>query len=116
MTIVYPGVFVSFEEPIEDLVTNFASLGFDPRSLAARKKLALEYVAKAAKARHIAAVNMSLGGGRMWTEPCDNDPRAGAHVTAADSPPNPPRSWSCGWCKSGAKPHKGNHNSKIGEG
>lgn len=39
-----PGVFMSFEETIEDLTLNFASLGFDPRSLAARKKLFLEHV------------------------------------------------------------------------
>ena len=39
-----PGVFLSFEESIEDLVLNFASLGLDPRPLAARKKLALDYV------------------------------------------------------------------------
>src|SRR5690349_1436150 len=32
-----PGVFVSFEETIEDLTLNFASVGFDPRPLAARK-------------------------------------------------------------------------------
>lgn len=39
-----PGVFVSFEESVEDLTMNFASLGFDPRPLAARKKLSLDYV------------------------------------------------------------------------
>jgi len=39
-----PGVFMSFEESIEDLTQNFASLGFDPRPLATRKKLALDYV------------------------------------------------------------------------
>ena len=39
-----PGVFLSFEESIEDLTANFASLGLDPRPLAARKKLALDYV------------------------------------------------------------------------
>lgn len=39
-----PGVFVSFEESIEDLTLNFASVGFDPRPLAARKLLALDYV------------------------------------------------------------------------
>jgi circadian clock protein KaiC len=39
-----PGVFLSFEESIEDLALNFASLGLDPRPLAARKKLALDYV------------------------------------------------------------------------
>ncbi|MEV0346493.1 S8 family serine peptidase [Nonomuraea sp. NPDC050680] len=49
------------------------------------QKLALEYVAKAAKARHIAAVNMSLGGGRMYTEPCDSDPRAGTHKAQFDA-------------------------------
>ena len=39
-----PGVFLSFEESIEDLTANFASLGLDPRPLAARKKLSLDYV------------------------------------------------------------------------
>jgi circadian clock protein KaiC len=39
-----PGVFMSFEETIEDLTLNFTSLGFDPRPLAAQKKIALDYV------------------------------------------------------------------------
>lgn len=39
-----PGVFVSFEESVEDLTLNFASLGLDPRPLSARKQLALDYV------------------------------------------------------------------------
>jgi len=39
-----PGVFMSFEESVEDLTLNFASLGFDPRPLSARKKLSLDYV------------------------------------------------------------------------
>ena len=39
-----PGVFLSFEESIDDLTLNFASLGFDPRPLSARKKLSLDYV------------------------------------------------------------------------
>lgn len=39
-----PGVFLSFEESVEDLTLNFASLGFDPRPLSARKKLSLDYV------------------------------------------------------------------------
>lgn len=39
-----PGVFMSFEESVEDLTLNFASLGFDPRPLAARKKLSMDYV------------------------------------------------------------------------
>ena len=39
-----PGVFLSFEESVEDLTLNFASVGFDPRPLAARKLLTLEYV------------------------------------------------------------------------
>jgi circadian clock protein KaiC len=38
------GVFMSFEESIEDLTLNFASLGFDPSALAGRKKLSLDYV------------------------------------------------------------------------
>lgn len=39
-----PGVFLSFEESLDDLALNFASLGLDPRPLAARKKLSLDYV------------------------------------------------------------------------
>lgn len=39
-----PGVFMSFEETVDDLTANFASLGLDPRPLAARKKLSLDYV------------------------------------------------------------------------
>jgi circadian clock protein KaiC len=39
-----PGVFLSFEETVEDLTLNFASLGFDLRPLSARKKLSLDYV------------------------------------------------------------------------
>lgn len=39
-----PGVFLSFEESIDDLTANFASLGLDPRPLSARKKLSLDYV------------------------------------------------------------------------
>src|SRR5687767_591997 len=39
-----PGVFMSFEETVEDLTLNLASLGLDPRKLSARKQLALDYV------------------------------------------------------------------------
>ena len=39
-----PGVFLSFEETVEDLTQNFASLGFDLRPLSARKKVSLDYV------------------------------------------------------------------------
>jgi len=39
-----PGVFLSFEESVEDLTLNFASLGFDPRTLEARRKLVLDHV------------------------------------------------------------------------
>lgn len=39
-----PGVFISFEEKSDELTKNFASLGFDLDDLAARKKLALDYV------------------------------------------------------------------------
>lgn len=39
-----PGVFMSFEETVEDLTLNFASLGFDPRPLSARKQLSLDYI------------------------------------------------------------------------
>jgi circadian clock protein KaiC len=38
------GVFMSFEETVEDLTANFVSLGMDPRPLAARKKLSLDYI------------------------------------------------------------------------
>jgi circadian clock protein KaiC len=39
-----PGVFMSFEEKSEELAENFASLGFDLDDLAARNRLALDYV------------------------------------------------------------------------
>src|ERR1051325_8116804 len=39
-----PGVFLSFDESVEDLTLNFASLGFDPRPLRARKQILLDYV------------------------------------------------------------------------
>jgi circadian clock protein KaiC len=39
-----PGVFLSFEESVEDLTLNFASLGFDPRPLSARNRILLDYV------------------------------------------------------------------------
>ena len=39
-----PGVFMSFEEKSDELVKNFASLGFDLNELVARKKLVLDYV------------------------------------------------------------------------
>jgi circadian clock protein KaiC len=39
-----PGVFLSFEETVEDLSQNLASLGFDLRPLSARRKLSLDYV------------------------------------------------------------------------
>jgi circadian clock protein KaiC len=39
-----PGVFMSFEEKSEELMQNFASLGFDLNDLEARKKLSLDYV------------------------------------------------------------------------
>src|ERR1017187_8458841 len=39
-----PGVFVSFEETIEELTTNSASLGFDLHRLVAGKKLFLDHV------------------------------------------------------------------------
>lgn len=39
-----PGVFMSFEESDEELVTNVASLGFDVNQLIADKKLILDYV------------------------------------------------------------------------
>ena len=39
-----PGVFIAFEERIEELVQNSASLGHDLRSLTAEKKLAIDHV------------------------------------------------------------------------
>ena len=39
-----PGVYLSFEEKSEELIINFASLGFDLNALMARKKLDLDYV------------------------------------------------------------------------
>ncbi len=39
-----PGLYMSFEEKSEELIKNFASLGFDLNDLMARKKLALDYV------------------------------------------------------------------------
>jgi circadian clock protein KaiC len=39
-----PGLFVCFEERTEDLVQNFASLGFDLKALAAERKLVTDYV------------------------------------------------------------------------
>ena len=38
------GVFVTFEETEEDILTNAASLGYDVEGLIARKRLALEYI------------------------------------------------------------------------
>jgi circadian clock protein KaiC len=39
-----PGVFMAFEEAARDLTQNVASLGFDLKDLAARKKIVLDYV------------------------------------------------------------------------
>ncbi|MFO7965480.1 MAG: circadian clock protein KaiC [Desulfobacterales bacterium] len=39
-----PGVFMSFEESEADLVTNFASLGFDLNDLKKEEKIALDYI------------------------------------------------------------------------
>lgn len=39
-----PGVYISFEEKIEELTKNFSSLGFDLNALAAAKKIALDYI------------------------------------------------------------------------
>jgi len=39
-----PGIFVSFDEPVEDLVKNFASLGYDLKGLSDRKKMAVDYI------------------------------------------------------------------------
>jgi circadian clock protein KaiC len=40
-----PGVFVAFEENIDDLKKNFKSMGFDLDELVHRKKLVLDYIA-----------------------------------------------------------------------
>ncbi|MED7930009.1 S8 family serine peptidase [Nonomuraea sp. LP-02] len=42
------------------------------------QKLALEYVARVARAHRVAAVNLSLGGGEPYTRACDADPAASA--------------------------------------
>ncbi len=39
-----PGVFMGFEETVEELVENVAAIGFDLQKLIARKKLAMDYV------------------------------------------------------------------------
>ena len=39
-----PGIFMSFEETIEELTKNVASLGFDLEGLVKNKKIALDYV------------------------------------------------------------------------
>jgi circadian clock protein KaiC len=39
-----PGVFMSFEETVDDLVENARSLGFDLQRLSARRRLVLDYV------------------------------------------------------------------------
>src|ERR671939_428792 len=39
-----PGVCVTFEERVEDLIENIASLGFDLPTLIAEKKLSLDHV------------------------------------------------------------------------
>ncbi|MEV4391658.1 S8 family serine peptidase [Nonomuraea sp. NPDC049607] len=40
------------------------------------QKLALEYVARVAAAQHVAAANLSLGGGGPYRASCDSDPNA----------------------------------------
>lgn len=39
-----PGVFVSFEEPVEDLMKNFASLGYDLKRFSNSKKMTIDYI------------------------------------------------------------------------
>ena len=39
-----PGVFVAFEEKIDDLKKNFISLGFDLEDLVKKKKLVLDHI------------------------------------------------------------------------
>src|SRR5690242_6592353 len=45
--------------------------------------------------------------------PASQTPAEG-HPAVPGAAPRFPRSWSCGWSKSGCMPRKGNHNSKIG--
>lgn len=39
-----PGVFVSFEEPVDELVTNVASIGYDVAKLVRQKRICIEHV------------------------------------------------------------------------
>ena len=39
-----PGVFVSFEEPVEDLVKNFIAIGYDLDRLSSGKKMIIDYI------------------------------------------------------------------------
>lgn len=39
-----PGVFVSFEEPVEDLMKNFVSLGYDLKRISNREKMIIDYI------------------------------------------------------------------------
>ncbi|WP_052423061.1 S8 family peptidase [Nonomuraea candida] len=48
------------------------------RSYTSDQKLALEYVTRVVRTHNIAAVNMSLGTARGFTEACDGDPSAAA--------------------------------------
>ncbi|MBF8192636.1 S8 family serine peptidase [Nonomuraea sp. K274] len=47
-------------------------------SYVSNQKLALEHVARVARTHNVAAVNMSLGGGGPFSEPCDADADAAA--------------------------------------
>lgn len=49
------------------------------------QKLALEYVSRVVRTHNIAAVNMSLGGGRPYSQACDADPSAGAVKSEFDT-------------------------------
>ena len=45
--------------------------------------------------------------------PHHDGPLGSSGAAPASDDNNSPRSWSCGWNETGAKPQKGNHNSKI---
>ncbi|MGA4991910.1 S8 family peptidase [Nonomuraea bangladeshensis] len=69
-------VFSRLENPL-----SCASLGASSPCLlsyTSDQKLALEYVARVARAYRVAAANLSLGGGEPFTRACDADPAASA--------------------------------------
>ncbi|MEV0621285.1 S8 family serine peptidase [Nonomuraea sp. NPDC050404] len=69
-------VFTRVDNPLTCAIGGSAAPCF--LSYTSDQKLALEYVARVVRTHNIAAVNMSLGGGRGFTEACDNDTTAAA--------------------------------------